>query len=74
MCVSDSFTRGVISGAITSQYLLEKSRIVFQVKHTHTHTETRSRSDGVLLHLSHCEKEEIEEADIMRRLTHVGAT
>lgn len=27
-----SFTRGVISGAITSQYLLEKSRIVFQVK------------------------------------------
>lgn len=27
---------GVISGAITSQYLLEKSRIVFQVTHTHT--------------------------------------
>lgn len=24
---------GVISGAITSQYLLEKSRIVFQVTH-----------------------------------------
>lgn len=29
-----SMSSGVISGAITSQYLLEKSRIVFQVTHT----------------------------------------
>lgn len=39
-CVS--FTRGVISGAITSQYLLEKSRIVFQVKKTTTNIRTRT--------------------------------
>lgn len=36
------FTRGVISGAITSQYLLEKSRIVFQVKNTRAHTCTHT--------------------------------
>lgn len=41
-----SMSSGVISGAITSQYLLEKSRIVFQVTHadkqtnTHTHKMT----------------------------------
>lgn len=29
-----SMSSGVISGAITSQYLLEKSRIVFQVTRT----------------------------------------
>lgn len=36
-------TRGEISGAITSQYLLEKSRIVFQVRRTHLHTHTQQQ-------------------------------
>lgn len=35
--LSVSLSSGVISGAITSQYLLEKSRIVFQVRHADIH-------------------------------------
>lgn len=37
--LSVSLSSGVISGAITSQYLLEKSRIVFQVRHADIHIE-----------------------------------
>lgn len=53
-----SITRGVISGAITSQYLLEKSRIVFQVKlnahtrtcmHRHTNTHMGQNRSSCLL-------------------------
>lgn len=51
-------TRGEISGAITSQYLLEKSRIVFQVRRTHLHTHTMAGQVGVFLPLSHGEKKE----------------
>lgn len=44
-----SFKRGVISGAITSQYLLEKSRIVFQVKlNTQTHAHTNNKIGQVV--------------------------
>lgn len=59
MCVYVLFTRGVISGAITSQYLLEKSRIVFQVKNlvAHTFTHPHSTLEGVVLQMSHSEKE-----------------